>query len=88
MFDASAVCRVRFSSSPLTSFEALRELKELIRPREAVGTGEVIQAQHQSLSHKGGSDAKPSEVTPSKLTVKPQEVAPIQVEAADGRVGF
>ena len=68
MFDASVVCLVRFSSSPLASCEALRELKELIGPREAAGTGGVVQAKHQSLSHTGGSDAKPSEVTPSKPT--------------------
>lgn len=64
MFDASVVCVVRLSSSPLASCEALRGLKELISLRE--GTGEVIQAQHQSLSQIGGSDAKPSEVTPCK----------------------
>jgi hypothetical protein len=68
MFDASIVCLARFSSAPLASCEALRELKELIGPRDAVNAGEVIQAQHQSLSHTGGSDAKPSEVTPSKPT--------------------
>jgi hypothetical protein len=68
MFDASVVCLVRFGSAPLASCEALRELKELISPREAVGTGPVVQAQHQSLSHIGGSDAKPSEATPIKPT--------------------
>jgi hypothetical protein len=68
MFDASAVCLIRLASSPAASCEALRELKELIGPRGAIGNGEVVQAQHQSLSHTGGSDAKPSEVTPSKPT--------------------
>ena len=68
MFDASVVCLVKLSSFPLASCEALRELKELISASEVVGSGEVVQAQHQSLSHTGGSDAQPSEVTPSKPT--------------------
>jgi hypothetical protein len=68
MFDASVVCLVNLSSLPLVSCEALRELKELISPSEAVGIGEVVQARHQSLSHTGGSDAQPSEVTPSNPT--------------------
>jgi len=68
MFDASVVCLVKLSSFPLASCEALRELKELISASEVVGSGEVVQPQHQSLSHTGGSDAQPSEVTPSKPT--------------------
>ena len=68
MFDAAVVCLVRLSSFPVASCEALRELKELISPRAAVGAGEVVQAQHQSLSKPGGSDAKPSEATPHKPT--------------------
>jgi len=68
MFDASVVCLVTLSSFPLASCEALRELKELISPSGVVGSGDVVQARHQSLSHRGGSDAQPSEVTPSKPT--------------------
>jgi hypothetical protein len=51
MFDASVVCLVRFASSPVACAEALRELKELIDRQGAVGGGEVLQAQHQGLSH-------------------------------------
>jgi hypothetical protein len=68
MFDASVVCLIRLASSPVASCEALRELKELMDSRRAVGSGEVIQAQHQSLSHTGGSDAKPGQVTACKPT--------------------
>jgi hypothetical protein len=68
MFDARVVCLIRVTSSPLASDEALRELKALINSQRAVGHGEVIQAQHQSLSHQEGSDAKPSQVSPSQPT--------------------
>lgn len=53
MFDASVVCRVRFAPSPVASCNALHELKELISSRAAIATGEVVQAQRQSLSHTG-----------------------------------
>src|SRR5690348_5506593 len=53
MFDANAVCLVRFSSAALASCEALRERKELIGPHEEVSGGKVVQAQHQILSHAG-----------------------------------
>lgn len=65
MFDAGAVCLMRLAASAVASCEALRELKELIAPRAATGDAKVLQAQHQSLSHTGGSDAKRSEVAPS-----------------------
>jgi hypothetical protein len=68
MFDAAAVCLIRLSASPVSSCEALRELRELIGPHRAVGIREVVQAQHQSLTHTGGSDAKPSQATPSMPT--------------------
>lgn len=64
MFDASAVCLIRLLASAVASCEALRALKELI-DGGATSAGKVLQAQHQSLSHTGGSDAKRSEVTPS-----------------------
>ena len=68
MFDAAAVCLIRLSASPVASCEALRELRELIGPHRAVGSAEVVQTQHQSLTHTGGSDATPTQATPSKPT--------------------
>jgi hypothetical protein len=65
MFDATTACQIRLVASAVASCEALRELKELIAPHGVTGTVKVLQAQHQSLSHTGGSDAKRSEVTPS-----------------------
>lgn len=63
MFDASAVCLIRRAASPMANCNALRELKELISLGE-IGADKVIKAQHQSLLHIGGSDAKRNEVTP------------------------
>jgi hypothetical protein len=68
MFDASVVCLVRLSPSPLACSEALQALKELIGPRRATANPEVVQGRHPSLSHAGGSDAKPSEVASRKPT--------------------
>ena len=68
MFDAAAVCLIRLFASPVASCKALRELRELIGPHRAVDIGEVVQAQHQSLTHTGGSDATPSQATPSEPT--------------------
>jgi hypothetical protein len=65
MFDARAVFPIRLAASAVASCEALRELKELIGSGGATGTAKVLQAQHQSLSHTGGSDAKRSKVTSS-----------------------
>ncbi len=65
MFDASAICSIRLAASAIASCEALHEIKELIGPHGVTGTVKVLQAQHQSLSHTGGSDAKRREVTPS-----------------------
>jgi hypothetical protein len=65
MFDASAVCLIRLAASAVVSCEALYELKDLIAPHDATDTAKVLEGQHQSLSHTGGSDAKRSELTPS-----------------------
>jgi hypothetical protein len=48
---------IRFRSSPLASAEALRELRQLIGLPGRVRIGDVVKAQHQSLSRTGGSDA-------------------------------
>jgi len=68
MFDARVACLTQLVPSPIASCTALQEVKALVSPRRLGASPEVVQAQHQSLCHAGGSDAKLSDVTQNKPT--------------------
>src|ERR1700761_2439774 len=67
MFDASVVCLIRLSDSPVACCEALRALTELIGLHRTVSP-EGVKDRHPGLSRAGGSDAKPSEAASNKPT--------------------
>ena len=72
MFDSAVCSRMRVTESPHVCATALRTLKQLIEETSTASRCAVIEAQHHSLSEKGGADAQ----TPTKLAARPAEPVP------------
>jgi hypothetical protein len=66
MFDPAACCRMHMAPVPLVGFEALRDLKALLRGVALAPRDVVLKAQHRSLVFRGGADANVQEPIPSR----------------------
>jgi hypothetical protein len=54
MFDTAVCCQMRMAQEPVTSIDALRELKALRATRSPAIPDHMLQAQHDSLLLEGG----------------------------------
>jgi hypothetical protein len=79
MFDTAVCCQMRMAQEPVTSIDALRELKALRATRSPAIPDHMLQAQHDSLLLEGGADANPPEPAPGDPTclvsVEPESTA-------------
>lgn len=76
MFDSAVCSRMRVTESPHVCSTALQTLKQLLKETSTASQSAVIEAQHRSLSEKGGADAQ----TSTKLAARPAEPVPACAE--------
>jgi hypothetical protein len=76
MFDSAVCSRTRVTESPHVCATALQTLKQLLEEICTASRSAVIEAQHRSLSEKGGADAQ----TPTKPAARPAEPVPACAE--------
>ena len=67
MFDPSTCCRMRLTTVPTVSSQALLDLKPLLQCA-LPGSDVVLQALHRSLLFPGGADARVTEPTKNRST--------------------
>jgi len=77
MFDSAVCSRMRVTESPHVCSTALQTLKQLLEETSTAPRSSVIEAQHRSLSDKGGADAQSS----TKLAARPAEPVPSRTES-------